>query len=98
MLSRLMIYFFLLMASTFRLMGCVETPIIHDFLDAVGFFFRPRRPPPWGWCGLSFSFFDPHGLPLFFADPVDFTISTEISRIARGDEICYTIKICPWKG
>ena len=78
-----MIYFFLLMASTFRLMGCVETPIIHDFLDAVGFFFRPRRPPPWGWCGLSFSFFDPHGLPLFFADPVDFTISTSWGQAVK---------------
>ena len=30
--------------------------------------------PPWGWSGLSFSFFDPHGLPLFFADPLDITI------------------------
>ena len=43
-------------------------------IDAVGFFFGRRRPPPWGWCGLSFCFFEPHGLPLFFADPLDITI------------------------
>ena len=50
-------------------------PIIHDFLDAVGVsLLRRRPPPPWGWSGLSFSFFDPHGLPLFFADPLDITI------------------------
>jgi hypothetical protein len=48
--------------------------MIHDFPDAVGFFFRRRRPPPWGWCGLSFFFVEPHGLPLFFADPLDITI------------------------
>ena len=45
------------------------------FLDAVGVFLLRRRPPPWGWCGLFFFFVDPHGLPLFFADPVDITIS-----------------------
>ena len=55
-------------------MVCVAAPIIHDFLDAVGVFLLRRRPPPWGWCGLSFFFFDPHGLPLFFADPLDITI------------------------
>ena len=44
--SRLMVYFLLLMASIFRVMGCVQTPIIHDFLDAVGLFFRCRRPSP----------------------------------------------------
>ena len=49
-------------------------PIIHDSLDAVGVSLLRRRPPPWGWSGLSFSFFDPHGLPLFFADPLDITI------------------------
>ncbi|MBQ3316017.1 MAG: hypothetical protein IJG70_08720, partial [Kiritimatiellae bacterium] len=64
-----------------------------DFLDAVGFFFRPRRPPPWGWCGLSFSFFDPHGLPLFFADPVDFTISMRGSL----DRKCGIIRIKAFK-
>ena len=63
------------MASIFRVMGCVQTPIIHDFPDAVGFFFRRRRPPPWGWCCLLFLFVEPHGLPLFFADPLDITIS-----------------------
>lgn len=49
-------------------------PIIHDFLDAVDVSLLRRRPPPWGRSGLSFSFFDPHGLPLFFADPLDITI------------------------
>ena len=45
-------------------------PIIHDFLDAVGV---SLLPPPHGG-GLSLSFFDPHGHPLFFADPLDLTI------------------------
>lgn len=34
----------------------------------------PAATPPWGWSGLSFSFFDPHGLPLFFSDPLDITV------------------------
>ena len=41
----------------------------------VSMFFRRRRPPHRGWCGLSFFFVEPHGLPLFFADPLDITIS-----------------------
>ena len=48
--------------------------MIHDFPDAVGFFFRRRRPPSWGWCGLSFFFVEPHGFPRFFAGPLDITI------------------------
>ena len=60
--------------SAFRVMGCVETSIIHDFLDAVGVFLLRRRPPPRGWCSLLFFYNDPHGLPLFFADPLDITI------------------------
>ena len=31
---------------------------------------------PWGWCGLPFFIFDPHVLPLFFADPLDITPSS----------------------
>jgi hypothetical protein len=58
--------------------------MIHDFPDAVGFFFRRRRPPPWGWCGLSFFFVEPHGLPLFFADPLDITIWDGDLRVRDG--------------
>jgi len=62
------------MASNFRVHILLGGFMIHDFLGAVGVFFLPRRPPPWGWCSLFFVFVDPHGLPLFFADPLDITI------------------------
>jgi len=62
------------MASAFRVHILLGGFMIHDFLDAVGVFFPLRRPPPWGWCGVFFFFVEPHGLPRFFADPVDITI------------------------
>ena len=44
--SRLMVYFFLLMASILRVPGRFGTSMIHDFPDAVGVFLLRRRPPP----------------------------------------------------
>ena len=72
--SRLMVYFLLLMVSNFRVHALFGNFMIHDFFEAVGFSFLPRRPPPWGWFGLAFFFADPQGLPFFFADPLDITI------------------------
>jgi hypothetical protein len=74
------------MASIFRVHGWFSSSMIHDFPDAVGFFFRRRRPPPWGWCGLSFFFVEPHGLPLFFADPLDITIDERTGKTSRSGQ------------
>jgi hypothetical protein len=68
------------MVSAFRVHILLGGFMIHDFLDTVGVFLLRRRPPPWGWWCSVFFFFDPHGLPLFFADPLDITISTQLTN------------------
>ena len=70
-----MLYFLLLMMSVFRVYGCVVTRILHDFWTSWAILFR-RQPSPRGRVCFFFPFPNaPHGLPLFFADPLDVTIS-----------------------
>ena len=53
--------------------------ILRDALDAKGAVLIEGAK----WCGLSFFFVEPHGLPLFFADPLDITIWAAVKTANR---------------